>query len=72
MTHPDELYDLAADYQMLKAENTRRKKLLKRVEWVKYGLDENDEWILYCPVCNQRPIEGHADDCELKKELADE
>ena len=44
----------------------RRRELLKRLQWV---ADEDNYY--YCPVCYGEKDDGHTDDCELAKELAD-
>ena len=49
---------------------TKRLELLRQIEWIPdaNGIKKYD----WCPICNNLRGTGHADDCELEKELADE
>ncbi|MHC4413349.1 MAG: hypothetical protein ACYSYU_10550 [Planctomycetota bacterium] len=55
------------DVEYVKATATRRLGLLRRCEWVHdTGID-----FFFCPECKNNKISGHADGCELAKELRD-
>ena len=56
-------------WQGSQATADRRLELLRRMEFA--GGDYSDGW---CPICAYagEELKGHADDCELAKELADE
>lgn len=51
-----------------KAEATRLRGLLKRVEWIGLPIEAEQTG---CPICQQPKVTGHADDCDLAKELRD-
>ena len=53
---------------------TRLRGLVEEFEWVECFVDNggyDDHWDHRCPKCLKSKDEGHADDCELAKELKD-
>ena len=60
--------NMATRYRWAKADVDRLRGLLRRYEWA-----GDNQGVPVCPECGgQRDYEGHADDCELDKELRDE
>lgn len=53
---------------MLKADNSRLREALKRLEWARIDLDP-ECGMDFCPSCRNLKVRGHASDCWLALEL---
>jgi len=68
----DQQFDLAKALQSDRVDwefHAREQKATadRRLKWLKIAMQD----IEHCPECHEHEADGHTDDCELDKELAD-
>ena len=69
-------FDLYPTYYVARLEvaNDRLRELLRRCEWVRTTWEDFGvvRLVEFCPICSGKELEGHKENCELSKELADD